>query len=340
MKTKVIVFALVLFALTGFTALRAQFVGNIELYPESPISGEPVSVIVTTMFTSGDCPLVDYYVFIDNLPEVPVVNVSATYCVGALTVICERTDTIPLGVLPSGDYVLQFQILSGLLSGPGTCLPPFILGASVSFPFVVDVGSTSYGITGLALLNSDMGSYWTWDTVWVTANLIFPSAPCELDALTLSTDPATGNYILNANYCLGPLDMICMQTDTFALYPPHNIGEYTISLNVASCDGFVNDTDSINFEIIQSEYANTPHTAAGLTLPANLAEGGLQFDFSKLVNPQPATLILYSTDGKTITKIAVQPGTITRYVPLQPGFYLYSLQQQGKLLDRGKAFVY
>ncbi|PSJ76047.1 hypothetical protein C7N43_15670 [Sphingobacteriales bacterium UPWRP_1] len=323
----------------GFNHLNAQYITNMQMYPAAPNSNEPVSVIVSTLFTSGDCILTDYSVTIDNLPETPVVNVWATYCMGMLTVICERTDTIPLGLLPSGIYILQFQLQYGLMSGPATCIPPFMPGASENLTFDV-LPAFSYGLTNLTLLNTQ--PVLTSDTLWVVADFIFPSAPCELDSMSLNTDPASGNYVLNTFYCLGPLDVICTQTDTFAIYPPHNPGTYSVLLNVESCDGFVTDSGSVNVVIEIPDNVSLPDVRTQLTLPSNFSDNGLLFNFAPVSTLQqmPAELIIYSSDGSIAAKVAVPYGVSTLFVPLPPGFYVYRLQQNGKPFDRGKAFVY
>ncbi|PSJ71869.1 hypothetical protein C7N43_37120 [Sphingobacteriales bacterium UPWRP_1] len=339
MKKLTLLFLLAGYAAAGVNPLNAQYITNMQIYPPAPVSNEPVYLAVSTLFTSGDCPLYNYNVSVDNLPEIPVVNVSATYCVGMLTVICERTDTIPLGLLPSGNYILQYQMQYAPLSGPGSCEPPYLPGESDNLPFAIAPGF-SYGITGLTLLNTP--PILTSDTLWVVADLIFPSAPCELDSMSLSTDAITGNYLLNTFYCLGPLDVICTQTDTFALYPPHNPGTYSVLLNVESCDGFVNDSGSLNLVVEIPDNVFSHDEVTQLTLPVNFSENGLLFKFAPALALQhvPDELVIFSSAGNIAAQHKIQSGTESLFVALEPGFYVYVFYHNGKPAGSGKAFVY
>lgn len=92
---------LALFCLLGFATVNAQN-QELSLIPEQPLEGQPVFLVIHSIWTSGGCELQSASVNVDSLP---VITVDANYSVGVLTVICEAVDTISLGILPPSQEI-------------------------------------------------------------------------------------------------------------------------------------------------------------------------------------------------------------------------------------------
>ncbi len=94
------------------------------------------------------------------------------------------------------------------------------------------------------------------DTIYIYADLQFPSSGCELD--TMSYDIVGNNILAGTHHCLGMLTTICNTADTFKINPLP-AGTYTFNLTLttgmapAPCNPgiVVDDNDSISFEVIE-----------------------------------------------------------------------------------------
>lgn len=79
-------------------------VDSLKIIPENPMSDDEVKLIAFTAHTSGDCFLKNYYIHRWGNQF----NIDAEYELGDLAVICHSEDTIPIGILPAGDYLLFY----------------------------------------------------------------------------------------------------------------------------------------------------------------------------------------------------------------------------------------
>lgn len=99
-----------LLALLFSALLKAQTIQQLSILPANPTTGDTIRVVADLMFFSGGCDLQQANtVIVGNN-----ISVDAMHCPGLLTVICNTKDTINLGVLPSGNYALDFNVLTGI----------------------------------------------------------------------------------------------------------------------------------------------------------------------------------------------------------------------------------
>lgn len=115
---------------------------SITVSPENPTINDDVSIYVDVQFNSGDCAVDDQGLGLNGTD----IAAYAHHCTGALTVICNTTDTFELGQLAAGAYTFDFTLTSGF-GGPG-CSPGFIPDDDDQLQFVV---STNVGIDELAI---------------------------------------------------------------------------------------------------------------------------------------------------------------------------------------------
>lgn len=95
------------------------------------------------------------------------------------------------------------------------------------------------------------------DTIYVYAELVFPSSGCELDNKSHSVSGF--NIGASTQHCLGVLAAICNTTDTFKI-DPLPVGTYTFHLTLSSgaapvpcTPGIIpEDNDSISFTVASS----------------------------------------------------------------------------------------
>ena len=100
-------YPILLFLLLPFT-LHAQLPSIDTLYVCSPPSSNaPTYIIGDFLFSSGGCLLVSQNYFMQG----NTIHISALYCLGIATFICGRTDTFNLGILPPGNYDVNFSII-------------------------------------------------------------------------------------------------------------------------------------------------------------------------------------------------------------------------------------
>lgn len=93
---------------------------NIEVLPANPTSSDSVFLVGHFSFTSGSC---DKQWFTASVSGSDIIA-SAHYCVGALTVICNASDTINLGTLAPGNYTVDLTLSSG--AAPAPCSPGIV----------------------------------------------------------------------------------------------------------------------------------------------------------------------------------------------------------------------
>lgn len=85
----------------------AQNIQNISYQPPYPGPLDSVTVYVDLVFTSGDCAL-EYE---SHTISGDTIRINVHHCPGALTVICDVTDTVQLGTLASGTYYTEVVVL-------------------------------------------------------------------------------------------------------------------------------------------------------------------------------------------------------------------------------------
>ncbi len=321
--------------------LRGQSITNLQPYPMPAMNNTPSYLLASTMFSSSGCSLFNYTVTIDYSGVIPAIEVYAFYCMGSLTVICERTDTIPLGTLPAGAYGLTFHAHYTNFTNTN-CIGPFGFAVVGDISFIV-----SEAVMGsiIDLETSFTEQCGVLDTVSIIADLMFPSAPCELQNYTLAfTSPNSAE--ISVRYCLGPLAVICNKVDTFSVFPmSYTGGDYTFTLVLQDCAGSVIDTQSILFNTFVSLcpfVLPTQPAFTGVSLVNSLGNGNLMFDFSQLPASTPSAieLTIFLSDGRVIAVEKLKSVQEQIQLSLPSGMYFYAVKQNGNLLDRGKAVVY
>jgi len=109
------------------TTLRAQSVTiiSVNTLPAVLTDTQNIRTVVSDMFTSGGCPLINFNHYLMN----DTVHLTAYYQVGNLTVICNSTDTFNLGILPCTTTMLHVQ---AIMSGGGSAVDDFFLAININ----------------------------------------------------------------------------------------------------------------------------------------------------------------------------------------------------------------
>lgn len=134
MKLK-ICFSIVLFLLISVS--QAQTISNARIYPPFPGPTDHVLLIADLTFPSGTCNLDTVISSISG----GSVHVSLYHCLGMLAVICNASDTVDLGILTPGTYLMSLQVYTGSMTGTSSCSTHSIADQS-QFSFTVVPGSS------------------------------------------------------------------------------------------------------------------------------------------------------------------------------------------------------
>jgi len=113
MKNGLLIFLLIFWQLSS----TAQTIQNISISPTFPGPTDSVKVIVDLVFTSGSCDLQ----FENHTVSNDSIKINLFHCPGALTVICNTTDSINLGLLPPGTYYTEVTVHTSSWSSPDPC---------------------------------------------------------------------------------------------------------------------------------------------------------------------------------------------------------------------------
>jgi len=97
--------------------LFAQSIQQLTVFPANPTTADSIRIIGDLQFTSGGCQMNDAYFTTSGSS----VNVHVRHCPGMLTYICDVTDTVTIGLLPAGNYTLNFLVDVGTYDTNGVC---------------------------------------------------------------------------------------------------------------------------------------------------------------------------------------------------------------------------
>ena len=81
------------------------WVDSLKIIPEKAYEGDIINLVAFTTHTSGGCDLEDYRIWKFG----SIIIVDATYEQGLLTYMCHSVDTMRIGMLPAGSYILLFD---------------------------------------------------------------------------------------------------------------------------------------------------------------------------------------------------------------------------------------
>lgn len=126
---------LLLGILTIVSISNAQTIMNITMSPAAPDDNDSITFYVELQFpyySSGSS-------MVSSSP--PTVYGVGSYCMGMLTMIHDKTDTLKIGPQPAGSYSFIY-VLSAGVGGP-PCSPPFVPNDQDTLLFTV---ATSTGI--------------------------------------------------------------------------------------------------------------------------------------------------------------------------------------------------
>jgi len=98
----------------------AQIIQNISYQPPYPGPLDSVTVYIDLQFNSGGCAL-EYG---SHSISGDTIRINLHHCPGALTVICNVTDTIELGTLASGNYFTEVIVSVSDPFSPDPCTNP------------------------------------------------------------------------------------------------------------------------------------------------------------------------------------------------------------------------
>lgn len=113
--------------------LNAQSINSLTVYPTQPGVNDSVYLIANCNFPAGSCDQHTQGASISG----NVISAWAIHCIGMLSVICNATDTINLGVLPAGNYTANFQLDHGMMPSP--CTAGIVPGPSATTGFTVSL---------------------------------------------------------------------------------------------------------------------------------------------------------------------------------------------------------
>ena len=102
------------FLLLGIDS-KSQEVDSLKIIPVSPTSSENIQVIAYTLHPNMSCPLFNSTVNTSN----DTIYVTAFHSIGMLPAMCNSTDTITIGSVMSGNYVLIYNVIDTILPNPG-----------------------------------------------------------------------------------------------------------------------------------------------------------------------------------------------------------------------------
>lgn len=122
---------LTLLLLFGAIITNAQWINSISVLPANPSSADQLKILVNINFSSGSCDSHSQ----SHSNVVNTIYATALHCLGALTVICNHTDTFAIGQLATGNYSFIFNVNEGF--GPSPCSPGIVPGPTDTFNFFV-----------------------------------------------------------------------------------------------------------------------------------------------------------------------------------------------------------
>ena len=121
---------LIAFVIYGLCA-NAQFIQGFTISPSNPNSNDHLKIMANMSFSSGGCS--DHQQF--SSIQGTTISASALHCLGALSVICNYSDTFAIGQLAAGNYRFIFSVNEG--GGPSPCSPGIVPGPTDSISFTV-----------------------------------------------------------------------------------------------------------------------------------------------------------------------------------------------------------
>ena len=126
-----------------FINVEAQNIQLIRFSPASPTSNDSLTVYADLVFTSGGCDLQSQQIFQagNNF------NVVLYHCPGLLTVICNVTDTIHLGVLSADNYYINVEVMTGTYDSLGNCtnyIPTDYLSTPLTVSLPTNINEVKY----------------------------------------------------------------------------------------------------------------------------------------------------------------------------------------------------
>lgn len=124
-----------LFLLCSALMTQAQIIQNVSVLPANPTEDDVVSIVVQSAFTSGGCEMISHTANVVGSS----IDLQLYHCLGILTVICYSSDTIVLGQLPAGSYVLSANVWYGAGMPDCTTFQP---GDSAIQSFIVDFSNS------------------------------------------------------------------------------------------------------------------------------------------------------------------------------------------------------
>ncbi len=96
---------LIMILFSGFNVFGSNVIDSLILLPRNPVIGEVVKIICKSRFGTSPCELDSFGVEINNNE----IHIHAYHLLGGATVPCQSTDTIEIGQLSSGDYMLYYS---------------------------------------------------------------------------------------------------------------------------------------------------------------------------------------------------------------------------------------
>ena len=166
----------------------------------------------------------------------------------------------------------------------------------------------------------------TADTIYLFADLTFPSTGCPLD--NAGSSVVDNNIIAWTHHCIGAATAICNATDTIKI-APLAAGEYNVILSLTA--GFdaipctpgiiVDDMDTIGLKIIEST-ATEDHSIEQMKIHPNPTMEYINFS-----SPLPAPGALFSMSGKSVLEIKAKANRIN-ISHFEAGVYVLRCQQR------------
>lgn len=106
-----------LFLFFNMAIANGQTILTLSATPSQPTPNDHVKVIIDLAFPSGGCSFISEQHSING----NTITAFVYHCLGPLSYICNISDTIDLGPLPTGSYTLETKLMAGAMGTNGNC---------------------------------------------------------------------------------------------------------------------------------------------------------------------------------------------------------------------------
>ena len=338
MKRKMIILGLMIcLSVAGYAQYSHS--DSLFLLPDIPKASDDIGVVCQAMVASHPC-----RVFKKNIERNDsIINLSVYYYSGMAMLICHSRDTIPLGSLPSGQYVLKFNRYDPIIPGETS---NWRLIDTITFDFTVMQNTQSFGIDSIKFLPDKPQ---TSDELKIICYAKLYGDSCGLTRTNLTKKESAIN--LSAYYWREGYESQCQTIDTVSL---GQLPEGDYHLNYALFDSasyldtnYLRDIKDRNFTIKKDPLAgvvltNEQNNYLSQNQP-NPFTKQTRIDYFLPNTTGKAMLYIYDMQGSQVKNYQLSsPGEgsiIIQGGSLQPGMYMYTLIADDREVETKKMIL-